>query len=644
MRYRIAGADSVRRPDRIIAGPRTALCEPSDIARGPDGRLYVLNHAPWYSDVGPTTDRVMSWVTVYDSAARGDAAPVRTLNVQPRDLRKAISIGVDRSGQLYVGYGVEQRVDSGTIAIFAPDADGDAEPVRVLHGLRNGLRLPNALAVDSRGYLYVTNTQRFGLDHAVRVFAPGAAGDAMPCRVIEGPRTGLRRPGGLAVDGDDRLYVGNQERSSLASSSSITVYDARVSGDVAPARILAEGVRSDGMAGPERLAVDSHDSLFVRSVGTLSVFAPRAHDAMEPARSIFFPQEVRPPPARTAVVIAGMEPRAPRLASAPRLFALDRQDRMFVVWGDTVKVYAAGFTGGERPVRSIAGPATGIHEVSAIAVDRRGALYLADRDSSLIRVYAPGAAGNAAPRRTIGGPRTRVVQPNNLTVDAAGQLYVASFYRREPGGAIVVYATDANGDDEPVRVLAGPATRLTEPRDLEFDSLGNLYVASGEVLVFRHGASGDEAPVRSVGGKFGLHGAAVLAFGARDTLYVLNLRSHTGRCEGVWKGDSATVAVYGPGARSSEESIRTLVLKPDGRSPGRQHAMGLLRGLVPAAGGAIRLWHPEGSTLRSATAPGEPSRTILEEAVPGSDAAGLDIPGDGWVYATNIPGERRCRR
>jgi hypothetical protein len=551
---------------------------------------------------------------------------------------------VDHTGHLYVGYGVDQRVDSGNVAVFAPGADGDVAPVRVLHGLRNGLRWPGELAVDGRGYLYVTNTQRFGLDHAVRVFAPGAAGDAMPCRVIEGPRTGLRRPTGIALDGDDRLYVGNVERSALAGASAITVYPPRSHGDVAPTRILAEGNRYDGMGSPDRIILDSRDSLYVRSVATLSVFAPGAHSAMEPARYIFFPPTAKPP-RRWGETAIQMDPpsRSPVLASAPRVFALDRQDRMYVMWGDTVKVYAPGFTGSEAPVRRIAGPSTGIHAVSAIAVDDRGRLYLADRDSSVIRVYAPGSAGDAAPRRTIRGPRTRLRWPNSLAVDAAGQLYVANSYRPDPGGAVAVYPPGAKGDDRPVRVVAGAATRLDEPRDIEFDSRGNMYVASGSVLVFPPQAAGNLPPLRSAGARVGLRGVTALAFGRRDTLYALSVYRYAERCNRPWAGDTATVAVYPPDAPDGGEPSRTLVLTPDGNSPGRQHALGLLRGLAAGTGAAVQLWHPEGSTVRSTAVPATPLATILEDPFPGSEAAGLAVPGDGWIYQTNVPVARRCR-
>src|SRR5262245_35866226 len=45
--YAAGAADSMGRPDRIIAGPHTGLCGPTAIAQGPNGELYVLNHAPW---------------------------------------------------------------------------------------------------------------------------------------------------------------------------------------------------------------------------------------------------------------------------------------------------------------------------------------------------------------------------------------------------------------------------------------------------------------------------------------------------------------------------------------------------------------------------------------------------------------------
>ena len=95
----------------------------------------------------------------------------------------------------------------GSITVFAPGADGNVAPQRVLKGRSLGTRVPGTLAVDASGYLYTTGDPRAG-DDTIRVFAPDADGGAGPVRVVAGPGTGIENPTGLAIDGGGRLYVG----------------------------------------------------------------------------------------------------------------------------------------------------------------------------------------------------------------------------------------------------------------------------------------------------------------------------------------------------------------------------------------------------------------------------------------------------
>jgi hypothetical protein len=299
-------------------------------------------------------------------------------------------------------------IDSGSVTVFDSRAEGDVAPIRVISGQRTGLRWPDRVAVDTRGYVYVTNGQINRKDDTVRVFAPDARGDEPPHHVIAGPHTGLNRPTGLGLDRKDRLYVGNWGTSAMSDSSSITVYQAQVMGDVKPYRTLAGGDRN-GMNGPSRLIFDRQDSLYAKSHASVAVYAPGANGATEPVRHI--ERVTRGPQYRTV--------------HSPQIFALDRHDTLYVVSGDTVNVFAPGYSGTEPAVRHIAGPQTGIHWVTDLALDERGWLYLAERNFQ-IRVYAPGASGDALPSRTIAGPKTRLSLSTGIALDRRGRLYVAN--------------------------------------------------------------------------------------------------------------------------------------------------------------------------------------------------------------------------
>ncbi len=310
-------------------------------------------------------------------------------------------------------HAVGQSDRLGSIAVFEADADGDTEPLRVIRGPCTRMWWPDVMVVDSRGNLYVTNAPNLGEDDTVRVFAPDADGDVAPERIIAGPHTGLEWPIGLAIDRMDRVYVGNGGRSSRAPEPGITVYSPGAAGDATPIRTLAGGLMGGEGHWPHRLTFGRLDSLYVRSIALLAVFAPGATEASVPARLIF----------RT-------EPRTPSrgytLTRSPERFILDGFDSMYVLKGDTVMVYPPGYSARQPEVRRIAGPRTGIHRATDIALDDRGWLYVVDRDSSLIRVFTPGATGDVAPSRRIGGPRTRLMFPVTVALDRKRRLYVAN--------------------------------------------------------------------------------------------------------------------------------------------------------------------------------------------------------------------------
>jgi DNA-binding beta-propeller fold protein YncE len=335
----------------------------------------------------------------------------------------------------------------GSIAIFEPGAVGDVAPERVLFGPGNGLYNPATLAVDRQGYLYVANY--LGRGNTVWVFTPDADGEAAACRAIGGPRTGIQSPSGLAVDDRDQLYVGSHGGSSMSPQNGVTVFDAGVSGDTAPRRSIGGGNRVDGGLLPYRLTLDSHDSLYVRSVSTLAVYSPGATGAVEPVRYIEPEQPTKRDPNRGFIVR-----RPPQ-----QIFVLDRHDTLYAVSSKTViAVYSPGYTGVEPPVRCLEGPRTGIHPgISDIALDDRGWLYVADRDSSLIKIFAPGADGDVPPARVIGGPRTRIRLPHEITVERSGRLYVAN------GGAWVGMGGMPNEDRR--KVPDGPCHRGSEASD-----------------------------------------------------------------------------------------------------------------------------------------------------------------------------------
>jgi sugar lactone lactonase YvrE len=184
------------------------------------------------------------------------------------------------------------------------------------------------------------------------------------------------------------------------------------------------------------------------------------------------------------------------------------------------------------PVRTIAGPHTGLNVPEGLALDAAGRLYVSNHNGNAITVYAPGASGDAPPVASIVGPSTRLQGPLGLAFDAAGRLYVAN--APGPGsGIIAVYAAGASGDAAPIAQIGGPSTGLDFPWGVAVDAAGRIIASSGgdSILVYAPGALGDAAPSAVIAGPstrlaspLGIVLDATSRQHGGEHLYVANLR------------------------------------------------------------------------------------------------------------------------
>jgi hypothetical protein len=107
---------------------------------------------------------------------------------------------------LYVAneYGSRFRIDSTVLAVFAPGATDDAPPRRTLKLMYR----PSGIALDATDHLYVADWDA----RQVSIYAPGAEGSAQPIRVVRGSATLINGPSDLEIDGQGRLVVANVPR------------------------------------------------------------------------------------------------------------------------------------------------------------------------------------------------------------------------------------------------------------------------------------------------------------------------------------------------------------------------------------------------------------------------------------------------
>jgi 6-phosphogluconolactonase (cycloisomerase 2 family) len=172
----------------------------------------------------------------------------------------------------------------------------------------------------------------------------------------------------------------------------------------------------------------------------------------------------------------------------------------------SITVYNRTASGNIAPIRTLAGPATGLSTPEGLVVDTvNDELVVANNANNSVTVYSRTASGNTAPIRTLAGGATGLTLPISLVVDTVNnELVVANFF-----DAITVFSRTASGNTAPIRMLAGAATGLSAPVGLVVDRVNNELVvankANNSVTVYSRTASGNTGPIRTlIGGATGL--------------------------------------------------------------------------------------------------------------------------------------------
>jgi len=142
-----------------------------------------------------------------------------------------------------------------------------------------------------------------------------------------------------------------------------------------------------------------------------------------------------------------------------------------------------------------------IGEISAMAVDTQGNLYIADTWNQRVRmVSTAGVISTVAGSGVIGdsgdggaAKSASLLWPNGVAVDANGNLYISTGSRVRkvsPDGTIAAFAGGTTpgytGDGQ-----AATGAQLSEPHGLAVDSAGNVYIAdSGNFRIRMVGPNG----------------------------------------------------------------------------------------------------------------------------------------------------------
>lgn len=268
-----SGAGGNAKPIQDISGSKTKLLTPYGVAVDESGNIYVTNDG-------------VDQIEVYAPGATGNVVPIRGIVGQPYRYPKGIAID-PVNGDIYVA-----KQSTNSIIIYAPSASGADAPTAKIQGSNTGLNSPTGVALDTSGNIYVTNkgdSASEGND-SVTVYAAGSTGNVAPMRTIAGTRTGLDIPVQLAVDASAKIYVANITYPN-SGNGSLTVYAAGAKGNVAPTETI-EGAKTE-LNLPAGIALNSSGNIYAANLdrtdytgSSITVYAAGSNGNVAPINTI----------------------------------------------------------------------------------------------------------------------------------------------------------------------------------------------------------------------------------------------------------------------------------------------------------------------------------------------------------------------
>jgi DNA-binding beta-propeller fold protein YncE len=320
---------------------------------------------------------VSGWRAVVSTLA-GDGAPGATDAATPAGARfhNPFGVAIDRSGNVYIADAGDsnriRRIAAGGAAVttLAGGAEGFADGA----GGAAAFNTPSALAVDANGNLYVADTS----NHRIRKVTPEGvvstlAGDGTP-----GARDGaahaaqFNAPVGIAVDArGERVYVADTYNDRIRLLTTTDGQVSTIAGGNAPG--YADGAGSGALFDtPCGLVVNANGELFIADTGNRRLRKLSKDGQVS---------TLDPAPADGSQFDAAFEPVGLALTHDNFLYVTERErNRVWQLAPDGRTAHLIAGTG--------AGDAEGgarFNQPAGIAVDKSGALYVADSANYLVR-------------------------------------------------------------------------------------------------------------------------------------------------------------------------------------------------------------------------------------------------------------------
>jgi len=356
--------------------------------------------------------------------------------------------------------------------VAGTDFAGDGGPATAAQ-----LGQAQGLVADSSGNIYVADAA----DHRVRKITPaglittvagtgrsGFSGDGGPAAAAL-----LNHPYGLALDSSGNLYIadfGNWRVRRVSLDGVIRTVAG--GGSTLPTPEGGDAIQAQ-LRQPRNVVLDSNGNLYIS-------------DFMDHCVYKVTPEGVILRFAGTGTPGAGGDggPAASAQLYSPAGLAVDRAGALYIA--DTVNLRIRKVSGG---LISTVPNATGFSALpTGLAVDSAGDLYVAVSGTRQILKLTLGGLRAFAGTGTLGysgdgGPATsaRLTDPQDLAFDGAGYLYIADARRvRKIAGSGLISTVAGDGNFRlPGDGGLATAAHLTGPAGLALDASGNLYLTDG---------------------------------------------------------------------------------------------------------------------------------------------------------------------
>lgn len=307
---------------------------------------------------------------------RLDNTPSGAAMTEPKRVVGGFKTKMDFNCDLYIDpktgdvYSVNNDIVN-TLVVFPHDARGDVAPKRELTTPHRTF----GIAVDEAKQEMFLSVQH---PPAVFVYHKTAQGNDPPVRILEGRRTLLQDPHGIALDTKDRLvFVSNYGNVSYSQEGN----GAGAGGKANGGAITSERLKKWGTTGDRRAMIPGSGEFASPSI---TVYPLGASEDTPPVRVIQGPNT--------------------QLNWPAQIYFDEEHGELYVAndMGDSILVFGATDNGNVAPARVIKGSKTGIKNPTGVFVDSKSQeLWVANMGNHGATVYSRAATGNAAPLRTI---------------------------------------------------------------------------------------------------------------------------------------------------------------------------------------------------------------------------------------------------